>query len=301
MKKFFQTRKVKDFLMLNIGLIMTAFCLVMIFEPNGAVFGGVGGIGIILENYINIPVSIIVFVINALLLIVALIFISKDFFIKTLYGSLAYPVYAFIFELLLKALDEKIIIELYSTNGLLLVFFSAIIMGIGLGLAIKSGASTGGVDIIQALLYKYVKIPYSKSLIIVEGPIIILGSIINFTGSNAFLNALYAIAFIILSGYIMDSIIFSGFNVRATYIITNKPEEIKNEIFEKLDRGVTEIYTKGGYTGVDRKMLLCVLSSREFFILKDIIESLDPLAFIYAVRASEVHGEGFSYDAKQQN
>ena len=292
-----KSRKVKDFIMLNVGLIMTAFCLVMIFEPNNAVFGGVGGIGIILDDIIPVPVSVIVFVINALLLIVGWIFIGKEFFLKTLYGSLAYPVYAFLLELLFNLFDKNIIIELYQTNGLLLVFFSAIIMGIGLGLAIKSGASTGGVDIIQAMFYKFLKIPYSKSLIMVEGPIILIGSIVNFSGSSGVLNALYAIAFIILSGYMMDAIIFSGFNVRATYIITNKPDEIKTEIFDKLDRGVTEIYTKGGYTGVDRKMLLCVLSSREFFILKDIIESIDPLAFIYAVRASEVHGEGFSYDA----
>ena len=292
-----KSRKVKDFIMLNIGLIMTAFCLVMIFEPNNAVFGGVGGIGIILDDIIAVPVSVIVLVINALLLIVGWLFIGKEFFLKTLYGSLAYPVYAFFFELLFNLFDKNIIVELYQTNGLLLVFFSAIIMGIGLGFAIKAGASTGGVDIIQAMLYKFLKIPYSKSLIMVEVPIILIGSIMNFTGSSGVLNALYAIAFIILSGYMMDAIIFSGFNVRATYIITNKPDEIKAEIFDKLDRGVTEIYTKGGYTGVDRKMLLCVLSSREFFILKDIIESLDPLAFIYAVRASEVHGEGFSYDA----
>ncbi len=292
-----KSRKVKDFIMLNIGLIMTAFCLVMIFEPNNAVFGGVGGIGIILDDILAMPVSVIVLVINALLLIVGWIFIGKEFFLKTLYGSLAYPVYAFLFELLFNLFDKNIIVELYQTNGLLLVFFSAIIMGVGLGFAIKAGASTGGVDIIQAMLYKFLKIPYSKSLIMVEVPIILIGSIMNFTGSSGVLNALYAIAFIILSGYMMDAIIFSGFNVRATYIITNKPDEIKTEIFDKLDRGVTEIYTKGGYTGVDRKMLLCVLSSREFFILKDIIESIDPLAFIYAVRASEVHGEGFSYDA----
>ena len=297
MKDILKKRKVKDFILLNIGIFMTACCLVFVCEPNGAVFGGVAGLGIILHNYISFPVSTIILVINIFLLIIAWIFISKEFCIKTLYGSLAYPIYAFILELLFNLVDQNIFIELYNTNGLLLIFFSSIIMGIGLGLAIKAGASTGGVDIIQALLYKYVKIPFSKSLFIVETPIIILGSIVNFSGIAGIHNALYAIAFIFISGYMMDSIIFSGFNVRATYIITNKPEEIKQQIFDKLDRGVTEIYTKGGYTGVDRKMLLCVLSSREFFILKDIIESIDPLAFIYAVRASEVHGEGFSYDA----
>ena len=105
-----KSRKVKDFIMLNVGLIMTAFCLVMIFEPNNAVFGGVGGIGIILDDIIPVPVSVIVFVINAILLIVGWIFIGKEFFLKTLYGSLAYPVYAFLLELLFNLFDKNIII-----------------------------------------------------------------------------------------------------------------------------------------------------------------------------------------------
>ena len=125
MKQLFKQRKIKDFLMLNLGILMTSFCLVFVCEPNNAVFGGVAGIGIILHNYIEFPVSTIVLVINSFLLIIAWIFISKEFCLKTLYGSLAYPIYAFILELVFKLVDQQIFVELYSTNGLLLIFFSA--------------------------------------------------------------------------------------------------------------------------------------------------------------------------------
>ena len=98
----------------------------------------------------------------------------------------------------------------------------------------------------------------------------------------------------------MDSIVFSGFNVRSMYIITNNPDEVKKYVLEKLSRGVTEINAVGGYTGEARRMLVCVLSSREYYVLKDIIQNIDPTAFIYATRASEVHGEGFSYDSFEE-
>ena len=290
--------KIKDFINLNVGVALTAFCLVLILDPNDAVFGGVGGIGTIINHYVpNIPLSVIVLVINGLLLLLGFLLVGKEFCIKTLYGSIAYPVFGFIFEIILNAVGEQIFIEIFNQNSLLIVVFGSIIMGVGMGLALKAGASTGGVDIIQAVLYKHLKIPYSKSLILIDGSIVIVGTILLQNNLvQGILFVLYALVFILLSGYIMDSIVFSGFNVRATYIITKETDKVKQYIFDKLNRGVTEIHTTGGYTGEERKMLLCVLSSREYYILKDTVQTIDPNAFIYVARASEVHGEGFSFD-----
>lgn len=291
-------RKIKDFINLNIGVALTAICLVFILDPNKAVFGGVGGIGTIINYYFpNIPLSLIVLIINIILLLLGLLLVNKEFCLKTLYGSIAYPFFSFLFELLLNKIGVEIFIELFNKNTLLIVLSGAIIMGIGMGLALKAGASTGGVDILQAILYKHIKIPYSKSLIMIDGSIVLLGTILLQNDLvSGILFILYALAFMLVSGYVMDSIVFSGFNVRATYIITKEVEQVKQYIFTKLNRGVTEIHSTGGYTGIDRKMLLCVLSSREYYILKDTVQSIDPNAFIYVARASEVHGEGFSYD-----
>ena len=98
----------------------------------------------------------------------------------------------------------------------------------------------------------------------------------------------------------MDSIIFSGFNVRATYIITNKPEEIKEQIFNVLSRGVTIVHATGGYTGINKPIIVCVMSNNEFYKMKEIIKSIDSKAFIYVTKASEVHGEGFSPENMMQ-
>lgn len=292
-------RKIKDFIYLNLGVILITIPFVFIMTPNNAVYGGVQGISIIINSLLPgfERVSYILLALNIILLLLGWLCIGKEFFLKTLYCSIASFVYAWIFEWALTEEVMKTAVGIFESNGFLVVTICGILMGAGLGLALKTGASTGGVDILQAMCYKYFKISYSKSLIFIDGTIVLIGSILLHQDIALVENILYALVLILLSGYVTDSIVFSGFNVRAMYIITKEPEQVKKYILEKLRRGVTEVPAKGGYTGDDKVMLLCVLSSREYFVLKDLIETIDDGAFIYAARASEVHGEGFSYDS----
>ena len=186
----------------------------------------------------------------------------------------------------------RILISLIAL--LLIVLFGSCITGAGMGLAIKNGGSTGGIDILQNICLKYLKMPLSTSLIIFDGIIVLGGATI----SGDFNNILYGILFIVISGYILDNIVFGGFNVRAAYVVTTKYEEIKQAVFSKLDRGITEIYTRGGYSQTDKITLLCVLSNREYYYLRSIALEIDPNAFIFVTKASEVHGEGFTYERK---
>lgn len=302
MNKQSKKRKIKDFISLNIGVLLSSIAFVYVMTPNKAVYGGVQGISIIISGlFPNFDrVSYVLLALNIFFLILALIFVSKEFFLKTIYCSIAGFVYAWLLEFGLTSEVVKTSLEIFNSNGLLVVFFSAVLMGAGLGLALKAGASTGGVDILQAICYKYLKMPYAKSLIFIDGTIVLIGSLLLHTGTAFIENILYALVMILVSGFVMDSIVFSGFNVRSMYIITNNPDEVKKYVLEKLSRGVTEINAVGGYTGETRRMLVCVLSSREYYVLKDIIQNIDPTAFIYATRASEVHGEGFSYDSFEE-
>lgn len=302
MNKQSKKRKIKDFISLNIGVLLSSIAFVYVMTPNKAVYGGVQGISIIIGGlFPNFDrVSYVLLALNIFFLILALIFVSKEFFLKTIYCSIAGFVYAWLLEFGLTSEVIKTSLEIFNSNGLLVVFFSAVLMGAGLGLALKAGASTGGVDILQAICYKYLKMPYGKSLIFIDGTIVLIGSLLLHTGTAFIENILYALVMILVSGFVMDSIVFSGFNVRSMYIITKNPDEVKKYVLEKLSRGVTEINAVGGYTGETRRMLVCVLSSREYYVLKDIIQNIDPTAFIYATRASEVHGEGFSYDSFEE-
>lgn len=323
MKKIKITKKhIKDFLTINLGVFLMAMAYSILIDRNKLVIGGVGGIATILSNAITglkINSSFIILIINLVLLLIALIFVGKKFFLKTLYTSLIYPVYVFMFEkiiLLLQdvvpdlsltkeelanklsdiALGQNAANAIMAGSYLLVIIFGAVISGFGLGLALKKGASTGGVDIIQQILLDRFKIPFSISLLMIDGTIVTVAAIY----FKDFFMILYGFLFIYLSGVVLDAIVFSGFNSRAVYIITSDPEAVKNKIYSVLERGVTEIYSRGGYRQEDKKMLVCVMSNNEFYKMKTLILEIDERAFIFVARVSEVHGEGFTYDSPEQ-
>ena len=138
--------------------------------------------------------------------------------------------------------------------------------------------------------------PYSVSLYIIDGAVILLGAILINDGQTSFdiHMILYAIIFLYLSGLVIDQIVFSGFNSRAVHIISSKNEEIKSKILQDFDRGVTQIKIVGGYTNEEKSKLICILPSNEYYKLKGLIHQIDPKAFFYVVRANEVSGEGFT-------
>lgn len=300
-------RKIKDFLMINIGVLLFSLSFVFLMEPNNQVYGGVTGISIVITALLPAweRASYFILFLNLILLLLGLLFVSKEFFVKTLYCSFASFAFPWILEWCLTDNVLDILRNLFQNNGFLIVTISAVVAGYGLGLALKGGASTGGTDILQAILYKHFHMPYSKSLILVDCSIVVFGSVILccFGGVSVLdtvISLLYAIIYIIISGYIMDAVVFSGFNVRAVYIITKENEKVKDFIMKELERGVTIIPSVGAYTNINREMLMTVISSREYYLLKDVVYSVDDKAFVYTVRASEVHGEGFSYDSPEQ-
>ncbi len=319
----FTKTKIKDFLVINFGLILMAVGYSIFVDPNNLIIGGVGGIATLFKSVLGdmkifgfeIHSSYIIFILNIILLIFGYFFISRSFFIKTIYASVAYPVYVFIVEILLNLLGDNIIrittvVEVLEISGLLsgktitvittgayllYVIFGAVLCGMGIGLVLKKGSSTGGVDIIQNILLRYLHIPFSVSLIIIDGAIVFLSALY----FNDVFIILYGILFIIISGYAIDSMAFNGFNSRAVYIITVSPDAVKQKIYGLIDRGVTEIYAKTGYDGIETKMIICIMSNKEFYKIKNEILKIDAHAFIYVTRASEVHGEGFSYDMEK--
>lgn len=306
-KQYFTKRKIKEFFLINLGVCLMAFAYSVLLDPNNVIIGGIGGIATILKDVggDKIPSSLIILILNIVLLFVGLFFVGKSFFLKTVYASLVYPVFTYIFELLNKHVFTEMIpnISNIETIGidsrivvagayLVIVLFGSVITGLGLGLALRNGASTGGVDIIQQIFLKYFKMPFSVSLIIIDGTIVLSAGIY----FHDVFTILYGALFIYLSGIVMDTIIFSGFNSRCVNIVTSKPNEIRDEIYRVLERGVTIVSAKGGYTNQDKPIIICVMHNSEFYRMKEIIRKIDERAFIYVTRASEVHGEGFSPD-----
>lgn len=308
-KKLFTKQRMKEFLLINLGVFMMAAAYSVLLDANNIIVGGIGGLATLLRAiFKTIPSSFFILALNLILLVFAFIFVSKEFFIKTIYASIVYPLYTFLWEIINQKLLTNMlpnIVEVSNQSNLgvdpriltagaylVIVLFGAFISGVGLGLALRNGASTGGVDIIQRIFLKYLKMPLSASMIIIDGAVVLIAGIYF---KDLFI-ILYGGMFIFISGFVMDAIVFSGFNARCVNIVTTKPNEIRDKIFEVLERGVTLVDAKGGYTEEDKTLLICVMSNSEFYKMKELIQAIDAKAFIYITRASEVHGEGFSPD-----
>ena len=298
MKKIFTKKFFKEYAYITLGVFLVALSFSFFLDPYDLVIGGVSGIAIILEQYMD--TSLVILLINGALLVLGLFLLGKDFFVKTAYGSLMFPIIIYPLNLLYGVLVEMNHGELLISNEemLLITLFGALIMGLGLGIAIKHGGTTGGTEIAQNICYKYFRMPYSLSLFLFDGIIVLIGflALKSPEGKYQFTFLLYAIIFIYISGLVTDQIVFRGFNKRAVYIISEQNDAIKKRILEDFERGVTQVQVVGGYTGKDRSKLVCVLSTSQFNKLKMIINDIDPKAFYYVVRASEVGGEGFTYN-----
>lgn len=292
--KIFTKEHIKDWSIVTIGNFLVAIAFSFFLDPNNLVIGGSTGLATIFKYLFGIDTDISILVINALLLVVGLLLLGKDFFMKTAYSTIIFPVMIRILNTIYSLITPEG--NILISEPMLVIIFSSLIMGFGIGLVLKQGGTTGGTEVPQKILYKYFHMPYSVSLILVDGVIILLGAILINDGEQIidFHNVLYAIIFVYLSGMVMDQIVFSGFNSRAVHIISSKNEEIKKRILEDFERGVTQIRIVGGYTNEEKTKLVCILSSNEFYKLKGIIQELDPQAFFYVVRANEVSGEGFT-------
>lgn len=292
-KKKLNKKRIKDLININIGLIVATFAFGFFLEPNHLVFGGTGGLGIIVGVLTPINTSLAILIFNVVLLGISFFALGKGFFIKTIYASIMYPVFTYLWSLLFGVLFKNVSpFTDGSIDMTLIIIISALIAGAGIGLTMKSGASTGGTDILQYICLKYLHLPLSMSLIIIDGSIVVLGTIL----LQNYSLILYAFVFIYISGAAMDATVYNGFNKRAVHIISEHNEEIKSRILYDFERGVTNIRVIGGFTNIERSELVCVLSNNEFYRLKGIIKDIDPKAFYYVVRASEVGGEGFTYE-----
>ena len=293
-KKYFTKEHIKDWSIVTLGNLLVAFSFSFFLDPNNLVIGGTTGLATILRELFSIDTSITAFVINTILLFIGLFLLGKEFFVKTVYSTLVFPVMIKLLNMLYNVITPEG--QTLISDPMLVIIFSSLILGFGIGLVLRQGGTTGGTEVGQKILFKYMHIPFSVSLFLIDGLIILGGAFfIKEEGQILDFNMiLYAVIFAYLSGQVMDQIVFSGFNSRAVSIISSKNEQIKKRILEDFERGVTEVKITGGYTNEDKTKLVCILSSNEFYKLKGLIHEIDPNAFFYVVRASEVSGEGFT-------
>ena len=290
----------KQYFFISLGVLLMDLGYYFFFDTTGIVAGGVTGLAIILKplwaNSTWFSSSTFLFGAEAICLLLGLIFLGKDFFLKTFYAALLSPFIIFIFEK--TNLNPNIVVDCLADSNyekIILVFCGACLTGVGVGIALRHNGSTGGMDVIQKMISKYAKIPISQTLIFTDWVIVIFSGY-SFAENRYLLeHVIFGIGSLIAEGYIIDVIALSMKPRRTVYVISDRPQEIKDLIYKELDRGVTFSPVMGAYTNQERTMVICTMDKNEAYRIVGQISELDPKAFTFVTSCKEVRGE---YDRK---
>ncbi len=285
-----KNKKILTYLEITFGVILVDIAYYFFLLPSSLVVGGVMGLSIIFKDILN-P-TLFMYTANVIFLIIGGLILGKQFFIRTVYGTLLTPSIVAVLELC-NVPTDLIMRDISSGNYLLIVAIGATLLtGIGLGIVVRNGATTGGMDVPQRVISKVFRLPFSSVMYVIDGSIILIGVLV-FGIEKGF----FAAAVLITSGYLIDIMCVGGVSRRAAYIVTTKPDEIRDSIFKEIDRGVTKIDVVGGYTNTEKTMLVCIMAKNEYYKLRTLIDKIDENAFVFITKTNEVLGEGFgTYD-----
>lgn len=261
-----------------IGIFIVSITFNIFMIPNDIVYG-VGGIGVIFKKLFNITPSIVILISSILLLILSFVTLGFDKTKNSIIGSLLFPIFVELTEFIIPY------VNLGNTEPLLLTIFGAAISGFGYGLIFKSGYTTGGTDILNQIVAKYFKKSIGTSMFFTDG--LIIGISLFFFGMQKFM---YSVVNIVIISIMTDKVILGVSQSKTFFIITDSETAVKKFIMEYLNRGVTVIEARGGYTGNYQKMIMCTIPTKEYFVFKEGIESIDPNAFFMVTDAYEVSG-----------
>ena len=272
---------------LNILLILLGNLLLVIgvgvfILPFNILSGGVAGVAVALDPILNIDRELVINGVIIGFFIVGWIILGKGFAVKTALSSIAYPIFLTILTPYFPSLD---------LNPFIASIYGGLVCGVGIGLVMRCGASTGGMDIPPMILNKLFNFKISSCVMIIDALTVLLG--IYAYNIEAVLIGLFSV---FTTSIAIDKVLsFGGASSKAVWIISDSYKDIIDEIGRILDRGTTITEGRGGYTNVEKPVVLCVVSSSQYPQLIEIIHKYDEKAFVFATDATDVRGEGFSF------
>ena len=269
----------RDYILIILGTFMLGFAIKNIYDPVGLVTGGVTGIAIIMKKQLGIALWVTNTVLNIPLFIASVKLKGWRFIKRTLVAAVSLSVSLYIIPEITFLADELLLVAL----------FGGIISGAGVGMVFIAQATTGGTDMLAALIQR--ALPHYSLAQIMQ----VLDALIVLCGASVFgiTYALYALIAIYTVTRVSDDLIEGMKFSKVAFIISPRTEEIAQAIMDQMDRGVTALNARGMYSGVSRDMLFCVVSKKEIIQLKELVVGHDSQAFVIVSDAREVLGEGF--------
>ena len=265
-----------------LGNAILAFLVAAFIIPHDIIMGGTTGIGIVLNKITGHDTALFIFILNILLLLVGLLFLGRKLFMTTVASSLLYPMFLAFFQ--------KIPGIMHLTDDhLLAALFAGVLMGISLGLVMRVGSSTGGMDIICLLLNKHTHISVSIYIYLTDF-LIIGGQALTVSPEKVLLGILV----LVLESLVLDRVMILGQAQMQLSIVSEHYEKLRDALLFDLEAGVTLSIIETGLLGKNSKEILCVIPPRKLYQATEMLLTLDPDAFITVTKINEVRGKGFT-------
>ena len=307
MSKKIVIRQINNYLAVIIGTFFLAFGSVIFLTKPELVAGGISGIAIIIQHFVAIDIyDILAAALTVFFWLLGLFFVGKDFALKTLLSSVLYIAFTFLFKRVefFDYLANNFVGELqdngqYAVGNLILCgLFGGVFVGGGVAITFLGGGSTGGVDVLQVMLAKYVGIKESISSFLIDALVIVVGM----ASMQMWVPALCGILSSVVTAALIEIVYIRNQTAYQVDIISEKWEEISKYAQEELERGATIIRAEGGYKGDERVILRVVFDKTQYEKIRHFIASVDPNAFVTFTQTNAVFGEGFKkHNKTKQN
>lgn len=274
-KKATKKDLLKRYIFLIIGCFITAFGFNVFFLQYNLVCTGISGLSVVLQKFFE-P-SKLILIINVVLLILSYFLLGFEKTKNSIIGSLLFPIFVSL---------TKSLVPFFDLSGLeltVIALFGAVILGFGYGIIFKNGFTTGGTDILNQIVSKYTKMSIGNAMILVDGLVVLSAKLV-----FGWQTVLYGFIILYIISTLTDKVILGISQSKAFYIVTNKENEVREFLLSINNAGVTLINTKGGYTNDKHIMLLAVVPSRNYFLIKEGLKAIDEEVFFLVCDAYEV-------------
>ena len=270
----------KRYMLLALGCLFVAFAFTIFFKPFGIVCFGVSGLSIVFSKF-GIPNSLFILCANVILLIISYFMLGKKKTNNSVVGCLLFPVFVWLIEFLVPYLSFN------EVEILVVAVFGGVIAGLGYGCIYKSNFNTGGTDIICEIVSKYTRVSLGRAMWVSDGIVVMSGALV-----FGWEIMLYGFLVLYLISFMIDKVVLGISQSKAFYIVTDKQEDVREFLLSIVDGGVTLINAKGGYSNNKETLLLGVVPTRSYFIVKEGLKQIDENIFFLACDAYEVSSRG---------
>lgn len=283
-------KELSGLLLIVLGNFILALGIMLFVSPMDFVSGGATGIGLLFEKMFGLKLSVGVGILNVIMFILGFIVLGKRFAATTLLSTFLYPGF-------LAVMETMPALATLNTDPIVAAVFGGASIGIGVGLVIRMGSSTGGMDIPPIILQKYTGIAVAISMNAMD--LVIMATQMPYSTPQ---KVMYSLLMLVVTTVVMDKVAMLGVTQTQVMVVSSKYMEINKAIHDKIDRGTTLLNATSGHLQQDQKVVMSIINNRQLHELTQVVKEVDPHAFLIVNRINEVHGNGFTIklDDKQR-